>query len=102
LRTPSNCEGIKEDFWQRQLPPVKTSGLRTAKRDQTVDQEATNRLQQRFGYKNRRVFPWPVLLPGTPKPDVLSGALSLSRNSEGKCNPGLTGRKEYLPCVYLY
>jgi len=58
-----------------------------------VDQEATNQLQQRFGLPERMGASLACPSSGHAKPDVLSGALSPSRNSEGKCNPGSTGRE---------
>ena len=81
----------------RPLPHPEWWGLRTAKRDQTVDQEAIDQLQQRFGLQEQMGVSLARPSSGHAEPDVLSGALSLSRNSEGKCNPGSTGRREYLP-----
>jgi hypothetical protein len=49
-------------------------------------------MQQRYD-KNGRVFPLMLCpLPGTPNP-TYSREDRLSRPSEGKCNPGSTGRK---------
>jgi len=50
-------------------------------------------LQQRYGLQERQSVSLVLPSSGHADPEVLFGALRLSRNSEGKCYPGLTGRR---------
>jgi len=48
-------------------------------------------LQQRYGLQERQNVSLVLPSSGHAEPDVPLRVLSLSRNSEGKYNPGLTG-----------
>jgi hypothetical protein len=50
-------------------------------------------MQQRYGLQERQDVSLVLPASGHAEPDVPLGVLSLSRTSEGKCNPGSTGRK---------
>jgi hypothetical protein len=50
-------------------------------------------MQQRYGLQERTGASLAYPSSEHAGPDVLFGALSLSRPSEGKCNPGSTGRR---------
>lgn len=50
-------------------------------------------MQQRYGLQERQDVSLVLPASGHAEPDVPLGVLSPSRTSEGKCNPGSTGRK---------
>lgn len=50
-------------------------------------------MQQRYGLQERQSVSLALPSSGHAEPDVPLWVLSLSRTSEGKCNPGSTGRK---------
>ena len=50
-------------------------------------------MQKRYGLQERQSVSLALPTSGHAEPDVSFEVLSLSRNSEGKCNPGSTGRR---------